>query len=777
MRRAFIVVALLPLMAALAPGQDAKRLQDLSIILGRPTEKSVAVSVLSPEPREGYIEYGTASGVYTGKTELTPLPAGTPVEVLIDKLDRDQRYFYRLLTRPPGTQDFRPEPEGVFHTQRSPGSTFTFDVQGDSHPEREGKMYDPELYTQTMRHAATDPPDFYLTMGDDFSIERLINRKTLSQAAVDQVYAYQHRFLSLVGRTSALFLVNGNHDQAARCNLDGTAASAAVLAGRARTRFFPLPAPDAFYGGDAEEVEHIGLVRDYYSWTWGDSLFVVIDPYWHSTVPVDNVAGAERRDSGKKKDGGKKRDLWGVTLGDAQYRWLTRTLTESKARWKFVFCHHVLGTGRGGIECAGLYEWGGKNKKGEEEFEQKRPGWALPIHPLMVKTGVTIFFQGHDHLFARQELDGVVYQSCPNPADPTYQAFNCDAYRSGDILPNSGHLRITVSPAKVRLDYVRSYLPKDATAEHPDGEVALAYEIPALKPATVRVPAASQAAPSVLAPGAKVLELGKGFQFTEGPAADDEGNVCFSDVRASRTYRWSPEEGVSIFRENTHSANGLAFDAAGNLFVCESASGRIVEIDPKGNVTVVANKYQGKRFNQPNDLWIDPKGGIYFSDPIYGRAEKTQDGEHVYYVTPDRRRVVRVIDDMVRPNGLVGTPDGKTLYVADHGAGKTYRYAVNADGTLRDKTLFAPNGSDGMKLDSQGNVYLTTDAVLVYNPSGKLIARIEVPQQPTNLCFAGKGGRMLFITARSSIYAVQMNVSGAKPLSQQVPATRPPTEK
>jgi len=478
--RAAIVVGLLFCVASRVPGEAPASLAGLSVILGRPTDTSVTLSVLSSDAREAAVEYGTARGAYTGKTDAVKVPAGTPVEVTIDGLDRDRLYYYRLLTLPPGTAEFRPEPEAAFHTQRAAGSTFVFGVQGDSHPEREGKMYDPALYLQTMRHVAKDAPDFYILMGDDFSIERLISRKTLSLAAVDRVYAYQRGFLGLLC-SSALFLVNGNHEQAARCNLDGTATSPAALAGLARNRFFPLPSPDAFYGGDAEKVEPIGFLRDYYSWTWGDALFVVIDPYWHSAVPVDNEAGVEQRD-GEKKGGGKKRDLWAVTLGDMQYQWLTRTLTDSKARWKFVFCHHVLGTGRGGIECAGLCEWGGKSKRGDDEFARKRPGWPLPIHPLMAKTGVTIFFQGHDHLFARQDLDGIVYQSCPNPADPTYQAFNADAYLSGDILPNSGHLRVTVSPAKVRVEYVRSYLPKDASAEHSDGEVAIAYEIPDRKP-------------------------------------------------------------------------------------------------------------------------------------------------------------------------------------------------------------------------------------------------------------------------------------------------------
>ena len=166
-----------------------------------------------------------------------------------------------------------------------------------------------------------------------------------------------------------------------------------------------------------------------------------------------------------------------MTLGDAQYAWFKKTLETSRAKYKFVFVHHVMGTGRGGVEVADLYEWGGKDRRGVSQFKERRPTWELPIHQLMVKTGVSILFQGHDHLFARQEKDGIVYQETPNPADDTYTVFNRDAYLSGDILPNSGYLRVTVSPENARVDYVRAYLPKDETAERKDGEVAFSYAV------------------------------------------------------------------------------------------------------------------------------------------------------------------------------------------------------------------------------------------------------------------------------------------------------------
>jgi gluconolactonase len=153
---------------------------------------------------------------------------------------------------------------------------------------------------------------------------------------------------------------------------------------------------------------------------------------------------------------------------------------------------------------------------------------------------------------------------------------------------------------------------------------------------------------------------------------------------------------------------------------------------------------------------------VYFSDPRYGNREgMEQAGEYVFYLTPDHKTVVRVVSDMVRPNGLIGTPDGMTLYVADAGAGKTYAYQINKSGTLAKRRLFAPEGSDGMTIDNKGNIYLTTQAVAVYSKEGKKIEEIQVPEQPANVTFAGKDNSTLFITARTSLYAVDMQVKGA----------------
>ena len=267
----------------------------------------------------------------------------------------------------------------------------------------------------------------------------------------------------------------------------------------------------------------------------------------------------------------------------------------------------------------------------------------------------------------------------------------------------------------------------------------------------------------IILPGASIEKVADGFTFTEGVASDDEGNVYFSDIPASRIFFYDISDQGKIFLENSNRANGLHVDQNGNIIACEGAEGgRLVQISSSGNVTVIADGYDGKSFNSPNDLWESPKGGIYMTDPRYGSRDKLpQDGEHVYYITGDGKKVVRVIDDMVRPNGVTGDEDGSILYVADPGDVKTYRYTILEDGTLTGKQLFADEGSDGMTIDSKGNVYLTNSAVKVYNPAGRLIETIEVPESPTNVSFGGKDGKTLYITARTSVYKLEMSVGKA----------------
>jgi hypothetical protein len=426
-------------------------------ILGRPTDTTITVNIVPAVAIELHYEYGTVKAAYNERSATHIAAAGEAVETSLSGLQPDTRYYYRLRYRS-GSGDFIAGQEHTFMTQRSPGSTFTFAIQGDSHPERVKKQFDATLYTRTLQSASAAQPDFYMIIGDDFSVDTL---KTVNAESVRSLYINQRQWLGMVG--APVLLVNGNHEQASLANLDGTPDNVAVWAQTARNTYYPQPAPDAFYSGDAEPVEHIGLLRDYYAFTWGEALFVVIDPYWHSPEAVDNPFGVERSEKGK-------RDMWNVTLGETQYQWLKHTLEASTARYKFVFAHHVLGTGRGGIELAGLYEWGGKDRDGSDLFAEKRPGWEKPIHQLMADNHVTIFFQGHDHIFVRQELDGVIYQTLPEPANPFYTYENDAAYQSGDKFPNSGHVRVTVSPGGVKVDYIRSFL------DQPD-ELAYSYTV------------------------------------------------------------------------------------------------------------------------------------------------------------------------------------------------------------------------------------------------------------------------------------------------------------
>ncbi len=399
------------------------------VIAGRPGDTAIDLNILSARNAEGLLVCGT-------KTIPLALKGGIPSVIRLDGLAPDTAYQYTL------TLNGEKSPEYHFHTQRKPGSAFTFDVQGDSHPER-GHQNDAGVYAKTLLRAAADRPDFYITMGDDFSVDQ--KRGTLSQSAVESIYRAHRPWLSLAG--APLFLVNGNHEQAARCNLDGTAENVAVLAQNAREKYYPQPAPEGIYSGDAEKVEHIGFLRDYYAWQWGDALFIVIDPYWHSKAAVDNKFGTREKNN----------NPWQTTIGDAQYQWLKKTLESSTAKYKFVFTHHINGTGRGGAEAAKFYEWGGSGRRNQKsDFRENRPSWPMPIHELLVKNKVSAVFQGHDHVFSHQTLDGIVYQTLPLPAGSPESLENAQAYKSGKTLAGCGYLRVRVTPEKCTVQFMKN---------------------------------------------------------------------------------------------------------------------------------------------------------------------------------------------------------------------------------------------------------------------------------------------------------------------------------
>lgn len=271
---------------------------------------------------------------------------------------------------------------------------------------------------------------------------------------------------------------------------------------------------------------------------------------------------------------------------------------------------------------------------------------------------------------------------------------------------------------------------------------------------------------NLIAKDSKLEKLADDFAFTEGPACDREGNIFFTDQPNNRIMKWSTDNKLSLFGENFGRANGMYFDHKGNLISCSDEKNELWSIAPDGNVTVLVKDFEGKKLNGPNDLWIAPNGGIYLTDPFYKRTwwdhqSSEQDGEHVYYLAPEATKLVRVVTDFKQPNGIIGTPDGKYLYIADIKANKTWRYSINADGTLSGKKLFAELGSDGMTIDNKGNIYMTGNGVTIFNPDGVLIENIPIPESWTaNVCFGGKDRHLLFITASKSIYGIKMKVKG-----------------
>ena len=662
------------------------------------------------------------------------------------RLQPNTRYFYQFRAG-----ELR-SPENTFHTQRPPGSSFTFTITADSHLD---DRVSAELYQRTLANALADAPDFNIDLGDTF-MTREARQPDECPAAIPRPAILLRPTLPLGAVVSGAGKPRRRKPARPRRR---NRQPGRLVQSDAQAIFRQSRCPTAFYSGNASEASRGRAVAGLLCLAMGRRAVRRARPVLVSR---------------SKQRGG--RDNWKRTLGEEQYHWLARTLETSTAKMKFVFIHHLVGgatpEGRGGAEAAPFYEWGGRNADGSDGFKQNRPGWPAPIHDCSSKNRVTAVFHGHDHLYVKQDLDGIVYQEVPQPGHPRYNRTRTAAeygYKSGVILGSSGHLRVRVSPAGAKVDYVRAYLPgRRAIATVATAKSADSYTIPVPKlpipmiadkiqyrvpvwdrhsPRSWRRMSLPKKRPSILAPGAKLQKSWRRIPVHRRPAADAQGNVFFSDIRASRTYRWSPDGKIKLVRENTGNANGLAFDKAGNLLACEGGRGRVVSIDSKGRVSVVADRYQGKPFNQPNDLWIDPKGGVYFSDPIYGRAKNGRTASTS--ITSSRPQASRPRDRRHGPAQRPGRHCRRKDAVRQRSRGEEdLAYAITSDGSLTDKHFVVPIGADGMKLDRKGNLYLTEKGILIYGPSGKLLETIAVPNEPTNLCFGGPDGRTLFITAR-----------------------------
>jgi len=464
-------------------------------LLARPTATSITINVIPDENVNIYYEYGTSSGGPYSATSTGSATAGVPYNVVISGLSPDTQYYYHMRYQKPGDV-WVSRSEHSFHTQRAPGDTFSFVVTSDTHAGLGGNFFSTARYNQTLSHILADHPDFWIDAGD-----------TPKDDFLHSLTDYQNGYKALRGSIKTVsgdvpfFQVLGNHEQEMGWNLDDEADPAQtqpIMAVNARRAIFPNPKPDRFYSGNTDTsltyIDDDHLREDYYAWTWGDAQFIVLDPYWYTMkFPQENSTypfGGEENQSGESATKGTR---WDWTLGIQQYLWLKNTLATSTSTYKFVFIHNVTGGiipyGRGGTEIAGYFEWGGKNWDDTWGWDTKRPaseGWTLPIHQLMDQYDVTIFFHGHDHFYAKQELDGIVYQEIPMPAavdgfvgfrdeqTGTYASQYPDParilfYSGATKYVDSGHLRVTVSPTGVTVDYV----------DMADGSITATYTVPA----------------------------------------------------------------------------------------------------------------------------------------------------------------------------------------------------------------------------------------------------------------------------------------------------------
>ncbi|MEI7728809.1 MAG: metallophosphoesterase family protein [Verrucomicrobiota bacterium] len=425
------------------------------LVLGRPTTSAVTVSVLCYADMAGSLVYGTQRGQLASRTPARQFKSGEPVELVLGTLQPGTQYYYQFRSDRTNSAEF------TFHTARPPGGAFAFTITADSHLD---ENTDPAIYQRSLANALADAPDFHIDLGDTFMTEKHENRENAARQ-----YLAQRFYFGQLCQSAPLFLVLGNHDGESPRGRESAADGLAVWSCQMRKRYFPNPVPDSFYSGNAAQRPQAGLLQDYYAWEWGPALFVVLDPFWFT-----------QRQRGRN-------DNWKRTLGVEQYQWLKRALESSRAKFKYIFIHHLVGgadeQARGGSEAAPFYEWGGRSADGSDGFKLNRPGWPAPIHQLLVQNHVQIVFHGHDHFYAKQDLDGVVYQEVPQPGYSGNGRVPRSAaeygYVHGTILGSSGYLRVIVSPEKTAVDYVRPALPRDGATAHPSGEILSHYEIPA----------------------------------------------------------------------------------------------------------------------------------------------------------------------------------------------------------------------------------------------------------------------------------------------------------
>ena len=430
--------------------------QEPSQLLGRPTNVSITINVLSTTDVEIYWEYGTTQGIYSDKTSVFNLSAGIPIEVELAELKPDKKYFYRSRFRSKGLKnDFEMGTEHFFQTQRSIGKSFCFAVEADPHLDSNTIQ---AAYRTSLQSMLSHQPDFLVDLGDNFMNDKLpsVSRETISERNI-----YFRSFFDELAHSVPLYLTIGNHEGEVGWKSKPGQDSLSIWATQIRKQYYPNPFPNTFYSGNKVVSKQAGLLENYYSWEWGDALFLVIDPYFNT----------------------QNRGEWAWTLGKEQYNWFRNKLEKSKSTFKFVFSHQLVGgngkEGRGGTEFAHLFEMGGRNSDSTWGFDVNRPNWGKPIHQLMVENKVSIFFHGHDHFFGKQDKDGVIYQVVPQPSSRNINKITGTAYgyKDGVLLPGRGYMLISVSANEAKVEFIRNYLPFEENANRKNGEIAFSYII------------------------------------------------------------------------------------------------------------------------------------------------------------------------------------------------------------------------------------------------------------------------------------------------------------
>jgi hypothetical protein len=426
-------------------------------LLGRPTDNSVSIKAIPKDKMEIFFEYGLKSGTLDKKTDTMTIEAGEPAIATLNDLKKDTPYFYKMNYKKFGERNYSEGNEYSFRTQRENDERFTFAIQSDPHHD-DVTNYD--TYKNCIINIGKDNPDFLIDIGDTSMAEKLA--KTFDEQVARNLLA--RKYFDEICHSIPLFMGIGNHDGENGWRYKGNETDSAVVLTKIRKKHFLNPQPNDFYTGDKTDHKFIGLRENYYAWNWGNALFVVLDPYWYT----------------------KKNKAWGWSLGKVQYDWFNKILEESKATFKFVFCHHLVGgldlngVARGGIQKNQKKQWGGKNADGTEGFEKNRPGWGKPIHEVMVDNKVSAFFHGHDHFYCQQELDGIIYQLMPQPSIAKYDKVNNAkeyGYVNGKVIPNSGYLRGTISKTEAKFEYVRAYHEENPGKGWVNGKVEETYTI------------------------------------------------------------------------------------------------------------------------------------------------------------------------------------------------------------------------------------------------------------------------------------------------------------